>query len=81
MLYEVITLSVYDARRRALKREMRDRLDRRLVVKRVSERIDDATEEGRADGDFKRFSRAYDFISLADAVVGSQKHATDVVFL
>ena len=57
------------------------RLDRTLVVDRLSERVDDAAEQALADGDFGDSAGALDLVALLDILGIAEEHGADVVLL
>ena len=72
-------LSLQNARRRIFDRSGLFRLDRALAVDRLSECIDNASDERIADRHFNNGAGRLDDVSLFDTFVGSQNNAAHVV--
>ena len=54
-------------------------IDRAFAVDRLTERIDDATDEGVADGDLGDVAGPFDLVAFADFGVGAEDRDTDIV--
>ena len=74
-------LALDDARGLELGRPGLGRLDVALAVERVAERVDDAPEQGLADGDLEQAAGALDRVALDDLVPVAEEHGADVVGL
>ena len=74
-------LAVDDAGRLELQRPALGRLDRRAAVERVAERVDDAADQGLADGDRHDVAGAADGVALVDLLPLAEEHGGDVVLL
>ena len=72
-------LPVDDAGRDALERVELLRRDRALAVDRPAERVDDAADERRADGDLDDLARPADFLAFLDLGGLAEEHDADVV--
>ena len=74
-------LALDDARRLELGRAHLGRVDVALAVERVAERVDDAAEQGVADGDLEQAAGALDRVALDDLLPVAEQHGADVVGL
>src|SRR5277367_6029733 len=57
------------------------RLDRTLVVDRLTERVDDAAEQAFANGNFGDSAGALDLVAFLDGLRIAEEHGADVVLL
>ena len=74
-------LALHDARRLELERAGLVRLDRAEPVERLAERIDDAADEGVADGNAHDLAGALHGLALGDELPVAEERAADVVLL
>ncbi len=74
-------LALDDARRLELGGAHLRGLDVALAVERAPERVDDAPEQGVADGDLEQLARALDRVALDDPLPVAEEHGAHVVGL